>query len=69
VLQFELSHKNLFGQRIEARPNIFSQPEAVGLNIAEFMLLKRQALVRQRSCQLCISWFNPASKAKQSKCD
>ena len=44
VLQFELSHKSFFEQKIEARPDEFYQPEAVRQHIAEFLLLKQQAL-------------------------
>ncbi len=44
VLQFELAHKSFFEQSIEARPDEFYQLEAVKQNIAEFLLLKQQAL-------------------------
>lgn len=44
VLQFELAHKSFFEQSIEARPDEFYQPEAVKQHIAEFLLLKQQAL-------------------------
>ncbi|CAI3800005.1 GNAT family N-acetyltransferase [Rheinheimera sp. MM224] len=44
VLQFELTHKSFFEQKIEARPDEFYQPEAVRQHIAEFLLLKQQAL-------------------------
>jgi ribosomal-protein-alanine N-acetyltransferase len=44
VLQFELKHKNFFEQKIEARPDEFYQPKAVQQHIAEFLLLKQQAL-------------------------
>lgn len=44
VLQFELAHKSFFEQKIEARPEEFYQPEAVQQHIAEFLLLKQQAL-------------------------
>ncbi|MBU0912842.1 MAG: GNAT family N-acetyltransferase [Gammaproteobacteria bacterium] len=44
VLQFELTHKSFFEQKIEARPDEFYQPEAVQQHIAEFLLLEQQAL-------------------------
>lgn len=44
VLQFELAHKSFFEQKIEARPDEFYQLEAVKQHIAEFLLLKQQAL-------------------------
>ena len=44
VLQFELAHKSFFEQSIEARPDEFYQPAVVELHIAEFLLLKQQAL-------------------------
>lgn len=44
VLQFELSHKNFFEQKVEARPDEFYQPEAVQRHISEFLLLTQQVL-------------------------
>jgi len=44
VLEFEFANKSFFEQSIEARPDEFYQPAAVQRHIAEFLLLKQQAL-------------------------